>query len=104
MVADAEVTVMEGSSIVPVARPDLHVFVAHPFLSPARWKPTSAALIAASDVVVVNRPASEPRPPSAEVMVALTAQRGRADVLLADVTRPLAEWAPALGRRLETLP
>jgi hypothetical protein len=103
MTADAEVTVMEGSSIVAVAHPDLHVFVAHPFLSPSRWKPASAALAAGSDVVVVNRPAAEPRPPSPEVMNALASCRSRADILVADVTRPLAEWAPALGERLEAL-
>src|SRR5262245_8502222 len=38
--------VMEGSTIVDVARPDLLLFVAHPFLQPARWKATSAPLIA----------------------------------------------------------
>jgi len=102
MIAHAEVTVMEGSSIVPVAQPDLRLFVAHPFLSPERWKPTSGPLIAQSDVVVVNRPAADTRAPSPEVLFALAAHRPR-EVLVADVTRPLAEWAPDLGARLETL-
>lgn len=102
MIADAEVTVMEGSSIVPVAEPDLCLFVVHPFLSPERWKPTSGPLIARSDVVVVNRPAAERRAPSSEVLAALASHGGR-EVLVADVTRPLAEWAPALEARLETL-
>jgi hypothetical protein len=102
MIADAEVTVMEGSSIVPVAEPDLRLFVVHPFLSPARWKPTSGPLIAQSDVVVVNRAAAERRPPSTEVLAALSAHR-KGDVLVADVMRPLADWSPALGARLRTL-
>jgi len=59
---------MEGSSVVPVAQPDLRLFVTHPFLSPERWKPTSGPLIAQSDVVVVNRPAAETRAPSPEVL------------------------------------
>ena len=102
MVADAEVTVVEGSSIVPVARPDLRLFVTHPFLSPERWKATSGALIAESDLVVVNRPAADPRPPSADVLTALAAHR-TGPPLVADVTRPLAEWAPGLCGRLEKL-
>lgn len=100
MVGDAEMTVMEGSSIVPVAKPALRVFVAHPFLSPERWKPTSAALIAGSDLVVVNRPAAESRAPAPQVMDALHAHRGGGPVTVADVTRPLSEWAPALFARL----
>jgi hypothetical protein len=36
-------------------------------------------------------------------MNALASCRSRADILVADVTRPLAEWAPALGERLEAL-
>jgi hypothetical protein len=103
MVADDGLAVMEGSTIVSFAKPDLSVFVAHPFLSPARWKPTSPALIAESDLVVVNRPAAEPRPPSAEVLEALQVHRGGAEVATADVTRPLEEWAPALFARLERL-
>ena len=102
-IAAERLAVMEGSTIVPVARPDLRLFVAHPFLSPARWKPTSAALVAESDLVVVNRPAAERRPPSAEVLSALRAHRGADDVVVADVTRPLAEWTPALCARLGEL-
>jgi hypothetical protein len=100
MVGDVEMTVMEGSSIVPVAKPALRLFVAHPFLSPERWKPTSAALIAESDLVVVNRPASESRAPAPQVMDALHAHRGGGPLTVADVTRPLSEWAPALSARL----
>ena len=103
MIAGDGLAVMEGSTIVALAKPDLSVFVAHPFLSPARWKPTSPALIAGSDLVVVNRPAAEPRPPSPEVLDALHAQRGGAGVVTADVTRPLNQWAPALASRLERL-
>ena len=103
MIGGAGLAVMEGSTIVPVARPDLRVFVAHPFLSPARWKPTSAALIAQSDLVVVNRPAAEARPPAPEVLAALGAHRPKGDILIADVTRPPAEWAPALHGRLGEL-
>lgn len=103
MIADAEVTVVEGSSIVPVARPDVRLFVAHPFLSPERWKPVSGPLIAQSDLVVVNRPAGEARAPSPAVMDALAAHRGSRDLVVADVTQPLARWAPWLSARLGAL-
>jgi hypothetical protein len=99
-VADAEVVVMEGSTIVDLARPDWHVFVAHPWLSPDRWKTTSARRLAEADLVVVNRPAADPRPPSAAVLEALGRDCPAAAVIVADVTRPLAEWAPALARDL----
>jgi hypothetical protein len=95
----AENVVMEGSTIVDTARPDLLVFVLHPFLSPDRWKPTSAALLARADSVVINRPSGEPREPSAAILEAVAAhcQDG---VCVADVTRPLADWAPDLMARL----
>lgn len=99
----AELVVMEGSTIVTVARPDLQVFVAHPWLSPERWKPTSAACIAAADVVVLNRPASDLRPPSPEVLDALGRCHPKGEVTIADVTRPPSEWAPRLMRDLDRL-
>src|SRR6185503_16731568 len=37
--------VMEGSTIVATAHPDLRLFVVHPFLSPSRWKPTTPELL-----------------------------------------------------------
>ena len=95
--------VMEGSTIVDVAAPDLLLFVAHPFLSPARWKATSDALIARADAVVVNRPAGEAREPAPDVRAALLRARGRDDLRVADVTRPLEEWAPDLAERLHAL-
>ena len=98
--AGAELVIMEGSTIVTVARPDLQVFVVHPWLSPERWKPTSAACVAAADLVVVNRPVSDARPPSAEVLDALRAYGPRAAVTVADVTRPAEEWAPSVARHL----
>ena len=55
--------VMEGSTVVNLAQPERMVFVVHPFLSPDRWKPTSAGLLARADLVVVNRPAGR-RPAS----------------------------------------
>jgi hypothetical protein len=94
----AEHVVMEGSTIVDTARPDLLLFVLHPFLSPERWKPTSTALLARADAVVINRPAAESREPSAAVLAAVAAQRPR----VADVTRPLADWAPDLLARLHS--
>lgn len=96
----AKHVVIEGSTVVDLARPDALFFVAHPFLSPARWKATSGALVARADAVVVNRAAGEARPPSPDVLDALVRFRGRADVLIADVTRPLAEWAPQVAARL----
>jgi hypothetical protein len=95
--------VMEGSTIVDVAKPDLLLFVAHPFLAAERWKPTSGALLARADAVVVNRPAGETRDPSADVQAALARARGRMDWRVADVTRPVAEWAPDLALRLAGL-
>lgn len=92
--------VMEGSTIVDLARPDVLAFVAHPFLSTARWKPTSAALIRRADVVVVNHAGGDGRAPSREVVEALERHRGRRDVRVADLARPLGEWAPDLASRL----
>jgi len=92
--------VMEGSTIVDLARPDVLVFIAHPFLSTARWKETSAPLIRRADVVVVNRAGGDDRPPSPEVMQELERARGRRDVRIADLARPLEEWAPDLAARL----
>jgi molybdopterin-guanine dinucleotide biosynthesis protein len=95
--------VMEGSTIVHTARPDVLAFVVHPFLSPARWKAGSAALIAAADAVVVNRPAGEARAPGSEVMDAIAAARPRGPVLVGDVAAPLAGWAPMLEARVRAL-
>lgn len=92
--------VMEGSSIVDVAQPDLLLFVAHPFLLPERWKPQSQALVARADIVVVNRPVTEGRAPAPAVLEQLRAWRGRDDLRVADVTEPLADWAPDIARRL----
>lgn len=88
--------VVEGSSVVALARPDLLIFVAHPFLLPERWKPTSAALIRDADLVVVNRRAGERRRPAASVMAALEKPRRGRGVVVADVTRPLDVWAKGL--------
>jgi hypothetical protein len=95
----ADIVVMEGSTIVSVARPDFKVFVAHPSLSPERWKVTSAACVARADVVVVNRPGSDARPPSPEVLDALRGLGGP-EPIVADVTQPPSEWAPKLARAL----
>ncbi len=59
VLAAARRVVMEGSTIVEVARPDLLLFVAHPFLPPERWKQGSTELLARADAVVVNCPAGE---------------------------------------------
>jgi len=102
-VAPDDVLVMEGSTIVDLARPQLHLFVVHPFLSPDRWKPTSARLIRKADLVVVNRPGTDRRAPAASVMAAVRQSRGHREVRVADVTRPLGEWAPDLVERLAVL-
>jgi hypothetical protein len=102
-VAARPLVVMEGSTITRHARPDLHFFVVHPFLSPDRWKPGSGELIAGCDGVVVNVPRSERRAPSAAVLAEVRRHRGDATVLLGDVTSPLAEWAPGLAARVEAL-
>jgi hypothetical protein len=100
-IAGAAVTVLEGSTIVDHARPDLMAFVAHPFLSTARWKPTSPSLLRRADAVIVNRPAGETRRPAASVLAAIL--RWRDEVRVADVTQPLAAWAPDLLARLRGL-
>jgi len=95
--------VMEGSTIVPFAKPQLSLFVVHPFLAPSRWKESSAALLARADLVVVNRPSGEARAPAPAVLEAIRARRASDDVLVADVTRPLEEWAPQLHARIGAL-
>lgn len=84
--------VVEGSTVVSLAKPDLNFFVVHPFLSPSRWKEGSEALIASADCVIVNVPAAERRPPSLEVREAILRFRGRDDLRVADVTAPLVSW------------
>ena len=85
--------VMEGSTVVNLAQPERLVFVVHPFLSPARWKPTSAGLLARADLVVVNRPQAEGRPPAHEVVAEIERHRAGRGFVVADVTRPATEWA-----------
>lgn len=96
----ARLVVMEGSTVVGLARPETLFFVVHPFLSTSRWKPTSEALLRQADAAVVNLPAAETRPPAASVLEAVRRLRGRDDLLLADVTKPLREWAPDVAARL----
>ncbi len=98
--AGAPLVVMEGSTIVELVRPELLLFVAHPFLPPERWKAGTAELAARADLVIVNRPASERRGPRASVMQCLISARGQDDLRIEDVTRPLDEWAPELAARL----
>ncbi len=98
----AGLVVLEGSTIVPTVAPALRLFVAHPFLSPRRWKPTTATLVRESDAVIVNVPRAEKRAPSAEVMAALDAC-GPRSLRVADVSAPLASWAPDLHARLAAL-
>jgi hypothetical protein len=100
LVAETPACVIEGSTVVEMAAPDLLIFVVHPFLAPARWKPTTPALLRRADVVVVNRPAAERREPSADVLDAVAAHRPLREVRVVDVARPLAFWAPELSGRL----
>jgi hypothetical protein len=96
--------VMEGSTVVSLARPERNVFVVHPFLSPERWKPTSGPLLAAADLVVVNRPSAESRPPAPEVVAEVERHRGGRGFIVADVTRPASEWAGGLLEAGQPLP
>jgi len=101
--ARESVVVMEGSTIVDLSRPDLVLFVAHPFLCPSRWKPTTARLLQRADTVIVNLPAAERRAPSPAVTAEIERHRGHRGFRRADVTRPLADWAPDLTVRLSAL-
>jgi hypothetical protein len=93
------IAVMEGSTVVDLAGPDLLLFVAHPFLATSRWKDTSGPLLVRADAVIVNRPSRETRPPSQAVLAEIERHRARGDVRVADLERPLAEWAPDLAER-----
>ena len=88
--------VMEGSTIVGEARPDTVFFVVHPQLSTDRWKPGASRLIESADLVVVNCPAGDTRPPSAQVLQRIEQSR-RGPMVVADVRRPLADWAPEMA-------
>jgi hypothetical protein len=94
--------VLEGSTIARTARPDLLLYVVHPFLEPARWKAGAAGLLREADAVVVNLAARETRPPSAAVLRAIEAARGDG-ARVADVTAPLHDWAPDLAARVGAL-
>ncbi len=101
---DGGPVVMEGSTVVGLARPQVHLFVAHPFLLPERWKPTTPTLVESADLVVVNCPAGERGQPSPSVLAALARHRRGREVRVADVARPLAEWAPEILERLSPVP
>ena len=94
--------ILEGSTVVEqgLARPDLRFFVAHRSMPPERWKPTSAALVAASDCVAVHTAGPAP---AETVLGALDAMGAGGKRVVADVTRPLGAWAPELERRLHAL-
>jgi hypothetical protein len=96
-----EPVVIEGSTIVGIARPDANVFVVHPFLAPERWKSGSEDLVRSADLVVVNIRAKERRAPAQSVISALERHRDGREIRVANVTRPLAEWAPDLLSRLD---
>ena len=102
LIEDADIVVLEGSTVVErgYARPDVQLFVAHRATPPDRWKPTSSALVAGSDLVVVHRDTGHVAP---EVEEALDAMGARGKRVVADVTRPLATWAPLLAARLDAL-
>ena len=93
--------VLEGSSVVArsLARPDLRLFVAHRSVPPERWKPTSEALVAAADLVVVHAPGGAA--PAPGVVEAIDAQGAR--WVAADVTAPLETWAPGIASRVAAL-
>jgi hypothetical protein len=92
--------VMEGSTVVELATPDVLFFVVHPHLSPSRWKPTTPGLLARADAVVVNRPAADTRAPSDEVLREIALHRPQGGVRIADVTQPLSLWAPELHEKI----
>jgi hypothetical protein len=96
-----EPIVIEGSTIVGIARPDWNVFVVHPFLAPERWKPGSDELVRSADMVVVNIRAKERRAPAQSVISALERQRGGREIRVANVTRPVAEWAPDIRQHID---
>ncbi len=100
LVAGATHVVLEGSTVVDLAQPDLLLFVAHPHLSVTRWKPTSGPLIARADAVIVNVPAGERRRPAPSTLAEIGRHRAGRDVRIADVTQPLHTWAPDLAARL----
>jgi len=96
-----EPLVVEGSTIVGIAKPDWNVFVVHPFLAPERWKAGSEDLVRSADMVVVNIHAKERRAPAQSVISALEKHRGGREIRVANVTRPIAEWAPDLQKHLD---
>ena len=98
-VEESQTLVIEGSTIAAVCRPDFTFYVVHPFLSPQRWKDGARDLMEKADCVVINRPGTEKREPSAEVMAALSEARPY-DLRVADVLQPLDTWAGDLLPRL----
>jgi len=102
MLEQAPLAILEGSTVVEqgLARPDLALFVAHRSMPPDRWKPTSAALVAAADRVIIH---TEGAAPSARVLDALDALGAADKRVIADATTPLRAWAPDVERRLQDL-
>jgi hypothetical protein len=99
LLAATPMAILEGSTVVEqgLARPELRLFVAHRSMPPERWKPTSAALVAAADRVVIHTAGPAP---SRRVVDALEALGARHKMVVADATQPLRAWAPDLEDRL----
>lgn len=91
--------VVEGSTISSLCDPTFVFFVVHPFLKPERWKDGTRELISRADCVVLNRPSTESREPSADVIAAVRDARPR-DLRIADVVAPLSVWADDVASRL----
>lgn len=102
MLEGTPLAVLEGSTVVEqgLARPELRLFVAHRSIPPARWKPTSGALVAAADRVIIHTEGPSPAP---VVIDALDACGAAGKRVITDAGRPLGEWAPDVERRLHRL-
>jgi hypothetical protein len=94
--------VMEGSTIVPFAKPQLSLFVVHPFLA-RRAGRRARRRCSRARTGGGEPPSGETRAPAPAVLEAIRARRASDDVLVADVTRPLEEWAPQLHARIGAL-
>jgi hypothetical protein len=57
--------------------------------------------VRSADMVVVNIHAKERRPPAQSVISAIEKHRGGREIRVANVTRPIAEWAPDLQKHLD---
>lgn len=93
LTGDDALLVIEGSRIVPVARPTLRFYLVHAAIPPKLWKDSAAGMIRNADVVCINTHGDvDVRDGVRETVTMLRGERGFVE---SDAAQPLHTWLPA---------